>query len=472
MKHVPNLRNGLKWRDGRPRWEPSKANRLVGVRGRDLKDLAGRWVTDRGKAISMADARHDLAALYREARSDGAKAEDARETLAQFLASLTEPKTDDSRLMRANIADLIAMAADYLGSNPSASAAPDPAGDLDRLMISAQKLLDREIEASIDTDESKHVCAMIIGYFQKPTPDTAPSTIDAYMVQAKKLLAKFGREWAPSVTRGMIYNWYHNELRNDHSLATANQIIGATAGLFRWAANNDWMPLSPVTEIGMVKPSGRLVFWSAKIEQAFVRWCDESGFCDVADAVVGGCWIGARQIDMCAATLGALSGETWRYTMQKTRRKGLDALPGIMPQVAARVRRRREEIRQWNVRVLNPDAEPFLVDPRDHAAHDSDSIGARFSQARALAARAAAIGDQPDLAGIEKLQLRDTRDTCVTRLYVALGGDLDRICPWTGHARANAERILREHYIVLQEEGAVETAALYQVYARAHGFDL
>ena len=48
-----NLRNGLKWRDGRPRWEPSPANRACGFAGMDLRDHAGGWM-DRGAAMTTA----------------------------------------------------------------------------------------------------------------------------------------------------------------------------------------------------------------------------------------------------------------------------------------------------------------------------------------------------------------------------------------------------------------------------------
>src|SRR5215207_2789298 len=34
----------LKWRSGRPRWEPGPGLRAQNFKGRDLKDEAGRWL--------------------------------------------------------------------------------------------------------------------------------------------------------------------------------------------------------------------------------------------------------------------------------------------------------------------------------------------------------------------------------------------------------------------------------------------
>lgn len=45
----------LKWRDGRPRWEPGPGLRGKGFPGRDLRDEAGRWL-DLAGAIAAAEA--------------------------------------------------------------------------------------------------------------------------------------------------------------------------------------------------------------------------------------------------------------------------------------------------------------------------------------------------------------------------------------------------------------------------------
>jgi hypothetical protein len=45
----------LKWRNGRPRWEPGPALRDKGMRGRDLKSESGQWLP-LDRAIEAATA--------------------------------------------------------------------------------------------------------------------------------------------------------------------------------------------------------------------------------------------------------------------------------------------------------------------------------------------------------------------------------------------------------------------------------
>jgi len=51
----------LKWRDGRPRWEPSPKLRRLGLKGRDLKDNAGSWLPLAEAVLSAQAINQDLA---------------------------------------------------------------------------------------------------------------------------------------------------------------------------------------------------------------------------------------------------------------------------------------------------------------------------------------------------------------------------------------------------------------------------
>lgn len=73
----------LKWRSGRPRWEPSPALRARGYQGRDLKDAAGGWMT-LWAACTAAEAINKMV-------DDGAvdaKARPAARTVAALLDSV------------------------------------------------------------------------------------------------------------------------------------------------------------------------------------------------------------------------------------------------------------------------------------------------------------------------------------------------------------------------------------------------
>lgn len=449
MKHPSNnLRNGLKWRanpDGtaRPRWEPSPAARQAGIRGRDLKDLQGAWIEDRGLAISLCDDRLQWVRAIRAAQQAGQSGLDARQRLAQALDMLPAPKDELGRLRRGNVADLIEIAR-ALGENRPAV----------------------HVRASGPT-----MADLVAEYLADPPRDITASTLDVYRLQVKKILARWASESIHAVTAGRLHGWYHDELLETHSPATANQVMGTLGALYKWAGRKDWIKPgdNPVRGVGMIKPEGRLVMWPFALERAAVAWCDANNFEDVADMIVYGCWIGARQIDLCAASLGDLAGDVWHYTPIKTKRKGLQAMPGLLPPVKERLARRRAALGEDGYTYLRPEAAPLLFDHVHGMPHTSKTIGFRFDAARDGMMRAAARG-QDALKGIGELCLRDTRDTCVTRIFYAENMEIAKIAPWTGHSIKSAERILREHYIVLQKSGALATGDRLLAYARAQGW--
>ncbi len=442
MKKAPaGLRNGLKWRDGRPRWEPSPASRVLGIKGRDLKDLHGRFVLDRGKAISMADARYDWSVIYRKATSGDAIGREAREDLRAVLAELSDPSDDDGRLMRANVADLIEK---------------------------CRALIENRTEVFVPATAARTVDDLIAAYFADPPDEISQGTIKAYLKWSKRFAAKFGTKEVASITRPMMYQWYQ-ELKKTNSLSTSNAVIATAAALFRWGTRHEgWNTESPATKLGLSRPAGRIVIWPFQLEMSFVKWCDANGYADVADAVVFGCWTSARQVDMVRASIGDLMKPTWRFTPQKTRRRAVEAVPSILPALRARVDRRWADVAGDGVTYLNPSQAPFLFNPNSRMPHDSDSIGQAFIRAKTFAAAAHKKG-QADLPGIEGLKLSDTRDTCVTRL-AASEVPLDQIPAWTGHSDATARTILREHYMSLLEEGSLRNAEKLANYAERQGF--
>jgi hypothetical protein len=60
----------LKWRGGRPRWEPGPRLRESGWRGRDLKDENGQWL-DRARAQYEAMQINNSVAIWRAANFTG-----------------------------------------------------------------------------------------------------------------------------------------------------------------------------------------------------------------------------------------------------------------------------------------------------------------------------------------------------------------------------------------------------------------
>lgn len=431
-----NLRNGLKWRDGRPRWEPSPANRACGFAGLDLKTAEGTWM-DRGAATTAADARTLWAAIVRAALRDDDAGGQARAKLRAALDRLPPlPAEADARHRRQLVIDLIERGRAVLdnrepGVTEALSHAP------------------------------RTVNALIAAFFADPAAMGRLSTATQrqYKVASKRFARRFGADRVDSIIPGHLRAW-HDDLVQEVSVATANQTMGAAGAMFQWAVWQvpPWIPATPVQRLRLPRATGRLVFWTLEEERRFVAWCDANGYADVGDAVTVCLWTGARQVDVCKATVADLSGATWRYTPQKTEKRAQVALPGILEPVAARMLRRAKEAEGSNLRTLG--SPPALWNPVGRA-HTSTTIGHRFRDAKKLALKAKAVPE----TFIDK-RLQDTRDTCVTRLYAA-DVTLARIGSWGGWSRP--EKILRDHYLSLLDEGAIEDGGKLQAWAERQG---
>ncbi len=430
-----NLRNGLAWRDGRPRWEPSPASRKVGCRGLDLKRADGAWM-DRGEAIGAADARALWAGAIRAAAGGGAKGAAAAEALAATLDRLEQPADAAARAKREMVADLIAVAKTLLGEISPAMARP-PAR------------------------RERTVARMVEAYFASEDVSIAESTRRTYRGQSKTLLAEMGEQRVADVTRGQLMAWYRKMRAGGRSIASSNLVMGTASAFFAWAANCDpqWIATSPAVKLNLEEAPGRLVFWTMEEEQTFTAWCDVNGYEDVADGIIGALWMGPRIGDLCKAKLSDLAGEVWPMTPQKTQRKKQEAMPAIMPPVRARIDRRRGQL------VASIDGW-FLIDPTNGRRHDAKSFYRRFVEAQSKCIEQKAAPE-----GFEGKKVQDTRDTCITRLWEA-GVPPGKMYAWTGHSQRSIERILRKHYIVLREAGSLAMAEQLTVWAVKEGFAL
>lgn len=436
-----SYRNGLKWREGRPRWEPSPASRRIGLSGLDLKGLSGEWLT-LGAAIDAAEARKLWAAQIREAARNDLAGTDARAQLREVLNMMPSPRTDAERQARAIVSDLIAAALRIVGA-PELTVIVNPDA------VSTRKVNDL-IDAFFE-DET-----LIKGPFA-----LAPETRRNYKSHAKmRIRAKLGDTIVTEVTRGALRAWYV-DLYEETSPSTAYGTLSAVGAFFRWGLQHDWVTATPATQLGRISPEGRRVFWTVEEELSFIPWCDENGYEDVADGLVLGLWTGARSGDMCDATLYDLSGDDWRFLPNKTAKSNREALPGLLAPVKARVERRRESAKRDKVRGLN--ATPFLWDFRTQKPHTPATLAYRYREAKFLALLREAV---PESLADKRIQ--DTRDTCITRLYEA-DVALDKIPAWTGHSPDDRDDILREHYIVLRSAGAAEAAAKLARWAAKNG---
>jgi hypothetical protein len=135
---TPKLPRYLKWRAGRPRWEPGPALRARGYQGRDLKDDVGGWMTlwkacDAAEAINKLVEKGDAEAKARPAARSVAAMLDALEAQPKFRTDA--PASDAigrkarrlSRDTRDNYRRYFAMARAWAGDQPAASITPSDA---------------------------------------------------------------------------------------------------------------------------------------------------------------------------------------------------------------------------------------------------------------------------------------------------------------------------------------------------------
>lgn len=439
----PNLRNGLKWRDGRPRWEPSPKNRAAGIKGLDLRREDGRWM-DRGEAISAADARQLWARYIREAEGEGAIGEEARAELRDALQDLDDAGTQPF------VADLVAMARKLV--RQAEGKAPATGGFAPRTVRAMVAAYFAALEA-----EAPYFCG------EGGELKISKATRENYRGASRVLIARFGDRRVDELTRGDMRAWY-DELVREKSVSLANQRLSCSGAFFKWATLQQppWLRESPCLRLGRSKAPGRTVFWEPEEEAAFVAWCDANGYVDIADAAVFGIWTGARIIDLCRANLEELKGDTWRFKPHKTaRRSGREALAGIAPQLRVRIDRRWREAAA--AKVTQAGGRPFLVDPTTGRRHTTRTLGDRTREAKAAAVLAnAAPASILDKTG------QDWRDTCITRLWEADVG-LDRIPAWTGHSPDEAKTILRDHYLALRDSQARESLSRLVAYMERQG---
>jgi uncharacterized membrane protein YccC len=135
-------------------------------------------------------------------------------------------------------------------------------------------------------------------------------------------------------------------------------------------------------------------------------------------------------------------------------------MPGVLPQLRARLDRRAAQ-------AVQDLGGRFIIDLRNGRPFPSSKqFGKRFSELRAAAVKAGAVP-----ASLAEKLFKDTRKTCATRLILS-GVDLGRLYTWTGHSPDDASEILREHYLVMVEDGQLDIARQYEAWAERNGLAL
>jgi integrase len=465
----PRTGSGLKLRPDpsgtscRPRWEPWPAARAIGLKGKDLKDLNGQWLT-RGQALDMADKRAIWArALIAASAGDI----DARTDLANALGSLKSAVSSEQLAARLNVQDLIDVAKDMLTPCISTGASDaQPCATKTKPKTGEKPWLIWAKTPDKVPNHMRTVEALLDLWLRDPEDGAlskSKGTQRMYALQADKVIKDIGSAMAASITiqeaKTRTRVW-----AKSYTTRTVLMMVAVAAAAWKWGRWQGWLHGdSPWKDLGLAQPQGRIVVWKPQQTRDFAAWCDDNGFWDVADAVIILEWTGQRPGDYCAATLDDLDPARRSWEIKEQGKTGASARPGLVPQVIERLQLRRNRYARQDIAVI-PTHPFFAIHAEKGQPFTADSLRWRFNRAVAVA-----IKQDPDAFGyLADLRLQDLRDTCVTRLYAA-NVDERRICDWTGHSLASCREIWKNNYVEKLDLTAHETAQILEAFTRRLG---
>jgi hypothetical protein len=405
----------VKWRDGRPRFEPGRSLRLAGHKASDLRHDDGRWYS-RGEAVDWSIRLPAVAARGQEGqagaqgRPAGGKALHARPPVRGLVPQQKIPAA--GRRGRAR----------------------PPGARQDRLCAEDDPRLSPE-------------GARRRGY----DPSLWAAPVDA-------------------LTTPVMFGLYE-ELLAERGVATARGAIAVVSVALAWGRKRGKFTFrmnqgqNPARQLDMATPPPRVRFATRAEISALVAAADAAGRPEVGDAVLLGLWTGQRQGDRLALKeRGMLNG---RRIFRQAKTGAIVAIRDV-PELAARLNAASERRRAARAEALLAAATPEAraeVDARFayvilDEAWDTRPATPRqrwqpfrgqhythvFAEIRAAAAKAC-----PTLADFHEA---DLRDTAVTWMALA-GAEIPEIISVTGHSPQSATQILK-HYLATHPEMADE----------------
>ena len=302
-----DLPAGFRWRDGRPRWEPSPTRRRQGFHGVDLKDAWGHWLA-KGPAIERAA------------------------TLAGRAADASaEPAAGDPRAL-GPLLDAYQASIDFtrLGARTQA----DYKAKLNRFLA---------IVAG-GAKKAEHFRAMSIDLLLPPG---------------------FGQ---PGV---FLLERAYDELRSEAGEAMAYGVMACVSAWLAWCVKKRrvW-PTNPAALVRRAAPPGRIVIFTWPELVALAREADDLGLHSIADAVILAVDLSWSQQDLLALTWGQVSDDGHvKHRRIKTGVAGNPPLLAIGRKRLAQIRERwkAERVRPTHVLVCELTGQPWRPDTFRHS---------------------------------------------------------------------------------------------------------
>lgn len=373
----------VKWREGRPRWEPNARLAKAGWKGEDLRHPDGRW-------LSFEEARR-----WVEARM-----------------ALVAARRAGTRIVKATASDVVTMAALF-----------------ERWIDLIEKRLAREEKAAVPLTLAPRTVrdyAMKARWLLKFDPVLAQAPAEA-------ISPKIGRD---------LYQ--RARLAKGNGMAAA--VCRVASIVYSWGmADADLAPLKghPFRAMRMRAAAPRVRAGTIEEMRALVAAADAIGKPAIGDAIVLGLWTGQRQQDRLALVETQFIGNGGRIVFRQAKTGKRVTVPAAADLVerlaAARARKRAQGVTSLHVVVSPHTGQPYAADHYRHEARDVIKAAAEGVRDDAGGWK---LAPTPSLADFRDADLRDTSLT-----WLALAGcTLDEICSISGHSRRSALTVL-EHYI-------------------------
>lgn len=397
----------VSWRDGRPRFQPSKTLRAAGHKARDLRHDDGTWFS-KGEAV-------DWSLRFQKELAAAARAK-------------VEPKATKAR-------GIIVPAAGKRRAPTAGVTVAQLYEDWSSPVRGSLKFRDAAepgMRGSVYAAGSRRDIKQKLGLIELDHPDVWASPVDA-------------------LTQPVIFGVYE-ELVARRGLSQARSAIAWLSVMFSWGRKRGKFTFllnqgqNPCKELGMSTPPPRIRFGTRAEINALIAAADKLGWPEIGDMIVLGVWTGQRQADrLQMVDKGTLAG---RRVFRQAKTGAIVAVmesPELTNRLKASAERRRA------AEIVNP---RVILDETSWQPYpdDGDRYRKRFAQVRAAAGKST-----PSLIGKGKQDVQpffeaDLRDTSVTWQALA-GATVPEIVAITGHTLESATRILK-HYLARHPEMA------------------
>lgn len=425
------------FRDGRPRWIPSRTLREAGWRGRDLKaPKSGDWLS-RGLSIDMAEAINQAVAAWRR----GELVPDAFADIAPQGATAKPRMTTAQRLERHSIGTLID---EYLASHEVQELKP-------RTQAEYKSKLKRLADA-------------LAGYFATPSRNPKPAEKAAYDEKVATV-----RAWSVKVLQtpeeeedgeALLYTVYWG-LRKKAGAHTADGVLRVTSSWLEWCRTQKRaIRTNPTQDVKRKALDGRMRPASWPELLALVEAAEGLGYPSIADSIILGVDLSWSQADRLALTWKQVSAAyRVRARRVKTNR------PGETPLLDALGKPRIDKIRERQKGLYGENVKPthVLICETTGEPWGASHYQVTFAEIRRQAARKVA-------SAIEVLD-KDLRCTAVTVAYDA-GLSEVQIAGRTLHSLKQIREILDGHYGQIGREVSNQGAHLLNTYLAEKGYKL